>query len=135
MATTSYKDIASSIYEGAKDNKDNLSLYYKNVVKFLNKKRLLSKSPEILSHLRKIVNREEGIVEARVSSAQRLTDRDKEHVVHDLKKHYKAKDVILNEVVDARLLGGMKIEVGDEVIDLSVKGKISKLQKYLMHSV
>jgi F-type H+-transporting ATPase subunit delta len=135
MATTPYKDIATAIYEGTKENKDNLSLYYKNVVKFLDKKRLLGKSREILAQLKKILQREEGVVEARILSALELNHNDKQHLIHDLKKRYKAKDVILNEVVDERLLGGVRIEVDDEVIDLSLRGKISKLQKYLMHSV
>lgn len=135
MATISYKDIASSIYEGAKDNQANLSLYYKNVVKFLDRRRLLSKAPEILFQLKKIINSAEGVVEARVSSAQRLEDKDRQHLVHELKRRYGAKDVVLNEIVNERLLGGMRIEVGDEIIDLTMKGKISKLQKYLMRSV
>ena len=38
---------------------------------------------------------------------------------------------IFNEVLDEKLLGGFKIEVNDEIIDLTIKNKLEKLQEYL----
>jgi len=132
MSHLSNNDIARSIYEGAKESKGSLSSYLKKVIKFLSKKRLISKSPEILSQLRKIVNKEEGIVEAKVGSVTKLSTETRHHLTHSLKKRYGAKDVILNEVIDERLLGGMRIEVGDEIIDLTMRNKIKQLQEYLI---
>jgi F-type H+-transporting ATPase subunit delta len=131
----SHKDIARSIYEGSKDHQGDESSYYKDVVRFLNKRRLLSKSPSILAHLKKIINTEQGILEAKVSTAVRLGATERYSLIQELKTRYKAKDVVLQEVINESLLGGMRVEVGDEVIDLSTKGKILKLQTYLMRSV
>ena len=132
MVKISNSDIARSIYEGAKENKGNLSSYLKNVVKFLAKKRLISKVPEILLQLKKIINKEEGILEAKVLSATKLGGEAKYSIMHSLQKRYDAKDVILDEAIDEKLLGGVRIEAGDEVIDLTMRNKIKKLQEHLL---
>jgi len=135
MATISHHDIARSIYEGAQEHKGNESSYYEKVVKFLVNRKLISKAPEILLQLKKIVNKEAGVIEVKVSTALRLGATERYELIQELKKRYSAKDVILKEVVDEGLLGGVRVEVGDEVIDLTTRGKILKLQTYLMRSV
>ncbi len=133
MATLSFKNIAQGIYEGAKEHKNSTS-YFQNVLKFLAKRKLVSKAPQILEELKKIVNKENGILEAKVSTASRLGATERYELIQELKKRYKAHDINLTEVIKESLLGGMKVEVGDEVIDLSTKGKILKLKTYLMQS-
>ena len=51
-----------------------------------------------------------------------------------IKKKYQAKEVILELKEDDKLLGGIKIEIGDEIIDMTLKNKIKKLQNYLLSS-
>ncbi len=133
MATISFKNIAQGIYEGAKEHKSSTS-YFQNVVRFLSKRKLIGKAPQILLELKKIVNFEAGIVEAKVSTATRLGATERYQLIQGLKQRYKAKDVVLQETIDEKLLGGLKVEVRDEVIDLTTKGKILKLQTYLMQS-
>ena len=133
MATISTKDIARSIYEGAREHKSSAS-YFQSVVKFLAKRKLMSKAPDILKQLKKIVNESEGIIEAKVSTAKRLGATERYQLIQELKQRYKAKDVTLSEIKNEKLLGGLKVEVKDEVIDLTTKGKILKLQTYLMQS-
>jgi len=136
MATISNNDIARSIYFGSKDKAGaELQAYYKNVVQFLFRKKLLSKSKEILLILRKIINKEEGIIDAKVLSVEKLYHETKEDLVHLLKKRYHAREVILKEKYDQVLLGGMRIEVNDEVIDLTIKNKLGQLQEYLISKV
>jgi F-type H+-transporting ATPase subunit delta len=132
MAVTSNNDIARAIYLMFKDKSSseqkNIS---EKVVKFLFKKRLLSKAPEILLRLKKIINGEEGRIEVKVSSPEALNHQTKIHLEQVLKKRYLVKEVVFVENIDKKLLGGIKIEVNDEVVDLSVKNKIEKLKEYL----
>lgn len=132
MATLSNNDIARSIYLLVKDKGTaEQSILYEKVVKFLFRKRLLSKSGEILSHLTKIINKEEGTIVAKVSSVEALDHKTKIHLEQFLKKRYTAKEVTLVEVLEKKLLGGLRLEVNDEVLDLSVKNKVKKLQEHL----
>ena len=132
MATISNNTIARAIYLSTKDKKGaELSLSENKIVKFLARRRLLSKSKDILLNLNTIINQAEGKVIVKIKSAHKLQDETKKYLTHSLKNRYGAKEIILAESLEEKLLGGMRIEVNDEVIDLSVKNKIEKLQEYL----
>ena len=126
-------NIAQAIYLGSKDKKGHeLNLYAKEAVKFLNKKRLLSKAENILIKLNEIVDKEEKIVPATVASANKLSPHAKHDLMRILAKRYNAKEVELSEILDERLLGGLKVEVGGELIDLTLRNRINKLKEYLI---
>ncbi len=128
-------DIARAIYLVSKDkSRAEQSVIFGKIVKFLFKKRMLSKASGILSRLNVIINKEEGRIVAKVSSAKKLDHQPKTHLEHILKKRYAAKEIFLDENLDEKLLGGLKIRVNDEVIDLSVRNKIKKLQEHLTKS-
>lgn len=132
MAALSNNTIAESIYEtlSMKAVTEQAALYPK-VVEFLARKNLLSKAPEILTRLERIINEKEGIVAATVYSAEHLAEKDKKEISRALSKRYSGKTASITEKIDKRLLGGFKIEVNDEVIDLSVKNRMKKLQAHL----
>jgi len=132
MAKISNQDIANSIHQTLKDKTGSAySLALKNIVNFLARRRLFSQAPEIFNRLQRIVDQEQGAIRAKVSSAKPLGTRLKHDLIKILERRYKAKEIIFNEEVDEKLIGGFKFEVGDEVIDLSIKNKIKKLTEYL----
>lgn len=133
MTTISNNDIAHAIYLATRDkNKEEQSLVYGRVVKFLGRRRLLPKAPEILYRLNNIINNYEGRIIARVSSGAEMNEIAKKELKETLARRYSAKEVAMVNVIDEKLLGGFKVEVGDEVIDLTIKKKINKLQEYLI---
>lgn len=135
MAVVSNNDIARAIYLVSKDkSKSEQVVIFEKVVKFLFRKRMLSKAPDILLRLKKIINHEEDRMEVKVSSVEKLDHRTKTNLEHLLKKRYAAKEIVFIENLDQKLIGGIKIEVNDEVIDLSMKNKIEKLQEYLIRN-
>jgi len=132
MATISNNDIARSIYLLSKGKTGaELSNILHNVTKFLARKRLLSKANDILSRLKKIIDQENGILAVKVTSGKKLGEEIKKSLVHSLKERYRVRDVNFIEKQDENLLGGVKIEANDEIIDLTVKNKIEKLKEYL----
>lgn len=136
MSTLSNNDIAQAIYLVSKDKTDiELNEINKKIVKFLFRRRFLTKSKDILERLNKIINNEEERIVAKVSSTLSLKEETKKELALFLKKHYEAKKVILEEAIDSKLLGGMRIEVDDEIIDLTVKNKIKKLQEHLIRKI
>lgn len=136
MAVISNNDIARAIYLASKDKtKAELEDVDRKVVKFLYRRRLLSKSKDILYRLEKIINDENGIVAVKVSSREKLKENLKKELIDFLKERYKAKEIILTEISDEKLLGGMRIEVNDEIIDLTARNKIKKLQEYLTRKI
>lgn len=133
MVKISPKTIAEAIYASAKDKTGvELTRALELSVEFLAKKNLLSKTPEILKHLEQVKNQDLKIVSAKVTSSSPITKYTSDEIRHALKKRYKAEDVIVELQEDKKLIGGIKIEANDEVIDLSFKNKLNQLQNHLL---
>jgi F-type H+-transporting ATPase subunit delta len=67
-------------------------------------------------------------VVAIVRTAVALTDAEQERLVAAL-RHLYSRDVYLNLVVDPGLLGGMRIELGDDIIDGTVVGRLNEARR------
>lgn len=133
MATISIKNLARAIYESS-ENKDDkgLDIIAKSSLNLISKKHLLSKSKEILSELEKISDRNNEVIRAKISSKIKINKKGIDEIEDFIKKRYKAKNVILDLEIDEKLLGGIKIEIGDEIIDTTLKHKMKKLENYLI---
>jgi len=132
MASISNNDIANAIYLASK-NKDEKEtpLFISNVIKFLARKRLLSKSKDILQKLENISNTENGILKIKITTPVKLEANFRKEIEDILIEKYKVKQILFTEIIDEKLIGGFKIETNDEVIDLTIFNKLKKLQEYL----
>lgn len=99
--------------------------------RYLKDKGMLAYEEAILAEYRKLYNDKHGIIEATVTLSQRLPERTRLHLREALKKKYGAREVHILEKVDQRLIGGMRIKVGDEVFDDSVKKTLANLEEKL----
>lgn len=133
MATISINNLARAIYESS-DKKDDAELdaIIKNAVNLISRKHLLSKSKEIITELEKIIDRSDEVVRAKISSKTKIDKKIVDEIEDFIKKRYKAQKTVLEFEVDEKLLGGIKIEIGDEIIDTTLKNKIKKLENYLV---
>lgn len=132
MSTISIKNLASAIYESSLNKEgDELDIIIKDSTKLIAHNNLLGKSEQILTAIENIINKEQGKVRVKVKSKIKITDKMSEEIVDFIKKRYKAKEVILEFIEDPTLLGGIKIEIGDEIIDTTLRYKLNQLQNYL----
>lgn len=76
-----------------------------------------------------------GIVTAEVTSATALTEAIKAEIVAVVKKEVGAKEVVIKEKVNEKLIGGFILKVGDKQFDASISGSLNKLKKELSHGV
>ncbi|HBA45992.1 hypothetical protein A2W67_03350 [Candidatus Nomurabacteria bacterium RIFCSPLOWO2_02_40_28] len=133
MSTISNNDIAKAIYLASKDKSSTeMHQVHKKVVEFLTRKKFMSRVAVILEQLKKVINFENGIVSATVLSAHRVHEKEEKDLVHFLKKRYSAKEVELTYILDQSLIRGIRLEVNDEVIDLTVRNQINQLKEYLI---
>jgi F-type H+-transporting ATPase subunit delta len=82
--------------------------------------------PEIARQFEALKAEAEGAVEARVETAFPLADAQAAELVDTLSKRY-GKTVRLDVKVVSELIGGVRVLVGDDVIDASVRGKLHAL--------
>ena len=72
----------------------------------------------------------QGFIEATIISAHPLTDMVRGDVKDLIKQEYPAaKHVTINELVDPEVVGGLRIELAGEELDLTVKGKLNTFKR------
>ena len=82
--------------------------------------------PEISAQYEVLKAEAEGVLEATIVSALEMSESQKADVMAALKAKF-GRDVQATVEVDASLIGGAVITVGDQVIDGSVKGRLQKM--------
>lgn len=133
MAKISPKEIAEAVYQATEGKSGpDLVLALKRVVQMLSNKRLLGKSKEILHALQDIADKKSDTVRMKVTTARQIMSNEKNKLENEIKEKYKAKHVVSEFFEKAELLGGMRVEVGDEVMDTTYKGRLRKLEKFLI---
>ena len=55
-----------------------------------------------------------------------MKEKTKKELTSFLRERYKAKEIVFTETINEKLLGGIRVEINDEIIDLTVKNKIKK---------
>lgn len=127
------KDFAELLLEMTENHsEDKQKEYMKEFVALVFKKRMQGKMNEIIAEYRKLYNAKHGIVEATVTLTDRLSEATRLKLREALKKKYKAREVHMLEKVDQRLIGGMKVKVGDTVHDASLGHVLTQLHKQLV---
>ncbi len=109
-----------------------LSADQQNFVRVLVDNDRLTVLPEISALFDELKHGHEGIQDAEITSAFALDDTMLKNLVADLERKFGCK-IQATVKVDAELIGGVKIAVGDEVIDASVRGKLAAMATALQH--
>ena len=104
----------------------NLSADQQNFVRVLVDNERLQVLPEIRDLFVALKNEHEGVLEAEIASAFPLDDATLASLKSDLEARFKA-NLNIQVHIDPALIGGVRIAVGDEVIDASVRGKLANM--------
>ena len=97
-----------------------------NFVKVLAENGRLTVLPEISVQFELLKANAESTVEATITSAQELSQTQIDELVAGLKARFN-RAVTVQVAVDAELIGGAVIAIGDQVIDGSVKGHLQRM--------
>ncbi len=88
--------------------------------------------PAIRTLFEALKREQEGVLEVQITSAFALDDEQQSRLVSRLEAKYQRK-VSAQVSVDPQLIGGVKIVVGDKVLDASVRGKLDAMAVALTH--
>jgi F-type H+-transporting ATPase subunit delta len=92
----------------------------------------LSVLPEIASQFRTLVNDRGGIADAQVVSAFPLDAAQQASLAKVLEKRF-GRQLKVSVAVDPSLIGGVRVTVGDEVLDTSVVARLEQMRAALTH--
>ncbi len=87
--------------------------------------------PDLQRTFSDLVDERAGIVEAKVTSAQPLSEGQSQALVASLMART-GKTIRLTWHQDAALLGGLKVQVGSTVLDASLQGQLRQLKSQLL---
>jgi len=126
------KNYAIALYDATKKSKaEELKLFIKNFVKILAAKNLIGLAPKIIADFNQHYDDTEGIIEVKITSALELSEAEKKEIKNQIKNLTK-KEVELKTIIDKELIGGIKINFADNLIDGSLKTQIQNLKKQLL---
>lgn len=98
----------------------------RNLVQVLIRNGRLNLLPEVRELYENLKREHEGILEAKITFALPVDGEQLDQLVVRLEERYKRK-VKARVEIDPKLIGGAKIEVGDKVIDATVRGKLEAM--------
>ena len=103
----------------------------RNLIDMLVENNRVTLLPEIASQFQELKNAHEGSADATIVSAYEMSDAQVKEVLASLEKKFGRK---LNPTVtvDPSLIGGVRVEVGDEVLDTSVRAKLQQMHDALV---
>ena len=105
---------------------DKLNEQGQNLIKVLVEYGRLSILPAITEAFESLKALDEGTLEAQIVAAAQPSEAEIKDLVQRLEAKF-GKKIEANVSVDSELIGGIKIIVGDTVIDASVKGQLQNL--------
>jgi F-type H+-transporting ATPase subunit delta len=104
----------------------------RNFIQVLVQNGRLELTPHIRVLYENLKREQEGVLEARVISAMPISDDQVKALVTALEVKFKRR-ITTKVEVDQQLIGGVKIVVGDKVIDATVRGRLDAMAATLTH--
>ncbi len=102
-----------------------------NLARLLAKRGRFENLPAVAAEFTRLLNRRNGIVEAVVTSAAPLSATESGAIRTRLEA-MTGSGVALTSEVDASLMGGLTVKVGDQLLDASVRGRLERLRERLV---
>lgn len=121
MSKITTDDLARYIFEQNQAGKD----VSKKVAQYLVAARRSRDLAAVMRKVAKLREQELGITEATVTSVRPISAATKTHI----KSLLGGKKVILNEVIDPSVVGGMRVEGAERGIDLTVENQLKQLKQ------
>jgi len=98
----------------------------------LNHKDRLAALPGVTASFANILADKAGIIEVDAYVAKRLDGATADQVARSIGAALGGKQVVLQQYVDESLIGGLKIRVGDQLIDGSVASRLTRMKRQLI---
>lgn len=127
-----YAQLAQFILEGKKDEAQQQK-EVANLAKLIVENNDQSKLEAIVEQLELLEKKERGVVSVKISSAKELSTKQEESIIAMVIKKMGVKEELieLQKEVDASLIGGIDIQIDNQIIVGSLRAKLDKLANAL----
>ena len=97
-----------------------------NMIKLLVEYGRLALLPEVATAFEELKAQDEGVLEAEITAAAKPSDSEVKALVKRLETKF-GKKIEASVKLDPEIIGGIKIVIGDTVIDASIRGQLQEL--------
>lgn len=122
VSTEEKKNVISKIFE------NNVNRTVLNFLKLLVDKNRFNILTSIVDEYKNTLDRQNGILELKLTSAIDLNDEEKENIKSKLKEIL-SRELELEWNTDSSIIGGLVFESGDNIVDCSLQHKLQEIQK------
>lgn len=98
----------------------------RNLIMLLADNKRILVLPQISQLFEQLKAQHEGVLEAKIVSAFAMEGRQLKKLIEDLERKFKRK-IEAQVSIDSGLIGGVKVEIGDEILDASIRGKLEAM--------
>ena len=99
-----------------------------NLLKLAVKNKKIREVKNIAASFRAVLSEAAGVATAKIESASPLAEKQVEELVTALQK-LTGKEITVEVTENPELLGGVRVSLGNELIDLSLAGKLKKMER------
>ena len=133
MSTLETTKKVISVFLEEYDNKETeqKELLLKQFVQFLYKHRLVKDETQFLKIMNEVIDQRAGIPKASVTVQERMNTENLSLLKEKLKTILKTQDVSIEEKIDQRIIGGIKVEVNNKVYTHTIQESLYQLKKTL----
>lgn len=109
-----------------------VNVYVLNTLMLLSDRHREDYIPDVAQQFLYLVDEEKGIAEADVYTVRPLTESESAALSSSYSAKVGKKSLRINNIVDSNLLGGIKIRIGNRILDGSLRGKLARLERELL---
>lgn len=120
------RDVKTSMVTGM----EQLSPITRNLLITLAGNARLAELPKVVSTFTQLMKAKRGEVDAKIISAEPLSPAMMKEVQTAMQNQVAAgKKVIIEQVTDPSIVGGLQVQIGDQFLDLSIKSRIDEIAR------
>ncbi len=102
-----------------------------NLIKVVVENGRLEAVPEIARQFRELKNQSEGVADAYIESAFPMTETQIDELVKGLASRFPNLKLVPIVSINETLIGGVRVRVGDKIIDGSIQTRLAQMQEAL----
>jgi F-type H+-transporting ATPase subunit delta len=116
-----------------KDSFTNVSVPVLNVLLILIDRHRQAAIPEVVDFYIEEANNARGIADAKVFTVRELTGDEKSTLSQVFAKKVGKTSLRIQNIIDPKVLGGVKLRIGNRIYDGSVSGKLARIERELLN--
>lgn len=121
------KEMVAAIFSGANP------IILNTLFVLLDAKRM-SEVLDVFAEFHELANEAAGIADAKVYSTRPLTDVESNSISTTFAHKVGKQSLRIENIIDPSLIGGVRLQIGNQIYDSSLSAKLSKLQRNLIGS-